>query len=613
MQKGKAIERDNMADFKVDRRVWLLSAIAVCLGVLSALVAFALLWLINVITNLAYFHRFSSQNASPASNHLGLVAVLVPVVGGLIVGVIARFGSEKIRGHGIPEALEAILTTGSRVEPKVAIYKPVSSAIAIGTGGPFGAEGPIIMTGGALGSLIGQLFDLSAVERRILLGAGAAAGMAAIFASPFAAVLLAVELLLFEWRPRSLIPVALASAVAGAVRVPLLGAGPIFPAPPHAALPASVLAFAFIAGLLAGLVAAVATRMVYGMEDLFSRIPIHWMWWPAIGGLIIGLGGLIDPHVLGVGYDVIHALLLGQTLGLAAAGLLVGKMLVWSIGLGSGTSGGVLAPLLIIGGALGAVFARWIPVGDPGLWVAIGMAAVLGGTLRTPLTAIVFTLEVTHDFNLLPGLLIACVAAEGVTVFLMRRSIMTEKVARRGHPVGYEYGVDPLALVRVKDVMKHEVPTVPADMSVGELAARLARPDDPVAMHQGIPIVDGQGRLVGMLTRGDVLRVLREDPLGSGTVRQAGSTQTVRAYPDELVVDAVERMLRNDVGRLPVVSRDDPDKLVGYLGRTGILEARQRHLQEEHFRERLLFPSIRLTDRRPVAPARGDGHGKIRP
>ncbi len=392
MTKDAEIE-DRLADFTRDRRILLLSLMAVAVGASSAVVAKALVWLIAVITNLTFYQRFSSDFISPANHHLGLLVIFAPIIGGLIIGLMARYGSEKIRGHGIPEALEAILFGRSRMDVRVAVLKPLSSAISIGSGGPFGAEGPIIMTGGAIGSIFAQLFHLSAAERKTLLVAGAAGGMSAIFNSPVAAVLLAVELLLFEWRPRSFIPVAIASAVAAVVRVPLLGAGAIFPVTTHAPLGAEGLMIAFIVGITAGLASGVLTSLVYLCEDLFSKLPIHWMWWPAIGGLFVGIGGWFDPRVLGVGYDTIHALLRGELVGAVVIGLLIGKAVVWSISLGSGTSGGVLAPLLIIGGALGALEGKFISLGDPSLWAMISMAAMMGGTMRSPLTSMIFALE----------------------------------------------------------------------------------------------------------------------------------------------------------------------------------------------------------------------------
>ncbi|HEX8890318.1 MAG TPA: chloride channel protein [Pyrinomonadaceae bacterium] len=576
---------DRLADFTRDKRIIILSLMAVIIGAISAVVADILVWLIAVITNLAFYQRFSSVFVSPEQNHLGALVIIVPIIGGLIIGLTARYGSEKIRGHGIPEALEAILFGRSRMSPKVAVLKPLSSAISIGTGGPFGAEGPIIMTGGAVGSLFAQLFHLSSAERKTLLVAGAAGGMSAIFASPVAAVLLAVELMLFEWRPRSFIPVAIASAVAGALRVPLMGEGPIFPVSPHAALGGKGLLIAFAVGIIAGIASGILTNLVYGFEDLFERLPIHWMWWPAIGGLFVGVGGLIEPRVLGVGYDTIHSLLRGEVIGGALVGLLIGKSLVWSIALGSGTSGGVLAPLLIMGGALGAFEARFIPIGDAGLWAIISMAAMMGGTMRSPLTAMVFTLELTHDLNLLPALLIGTIAAHALTVLLLRRSILTEKVARRGFHITREYSVDPLTALRVEEVMDSNVPTIQAAMKVSELSDRIAQRDPQLTRRQGIPILNEEKKLVGIITRGDVLHALEEGANTKTTVLDAGSRNLVVTYPDEILQEAVTKMLRNNIGRLPVVDRQAPHHLIGYLGRAAVMAARLKLHEEEFVRE----------------------------
>jgi CBS domain-containing protein len=397
--------------------------------------------------------------------------------------------------------------------------------------------------------------------------------------------LLAVELLLFEWKPRSFIPVALAAAVAGALRVVFLGTGPIFPITLHASLNGPALLIACLVGIAAGLASSALTVLVYFFEDLFQRLPIHWMWWPILGGLAVGIGGLIDPRVLGVGYDVIRQLLRGEIIGGVVLGLLIAKALVWSIALGSGTSGGVLAPLLIMGGALGAFLAHWIPYGDTSLWALIGMAAIMGGTMRSPLTSMVFVLELTHDLNVLPGLLLACIAADAVTVLLMRRSILTEKVARHGHHILREYAVDPFELLRVGEVMDKTPVTIAATLTIAELSERIARGDPQVARRQGTPVVDVQGALVGLITRSDIIRALEQDPKGELTVLEAGSRNLIITYPDEPLKDAVAKMIRNEIGRLPVVSRDNPRQLLGYLGRTGLLEARLRKLQEEELRE----------------------------
>lgn len=581
-----AVVEDELADFSTNRRVLLLSAMALVIGAIGSLVAYALIWLIAAITNLAFYQRLSGSPAVPQGHHLGLWVILVPVAGALIIGLMARFGSEKIRGHGIPEALEAILLGRSRIELKVAFLKPLSAAISIGTGGPFGAEGPIIMTGGAFGSIFAQQFHLSAAERKTLLVAGAAAGMSAVFATPVAAVLLAVELLLFEWKPRSFIPVAVAAIVASVLRVPLLGAGPIFPVVAHGPVSGTELAIAAALGVGAGFASGLLTMLVYGCEDIFQKAPCHWMWWPAIGALCIGVGGVIEPRVLGVGYDTIHSLLRGELIGAAVIGLLVAKALVWSIALGSGTSGGVLAPLLIMGGALGAWAGSWIPVGDPGLWALIGMAAMMGGTMRSPLTAMVFAVELTRDFNLFPALLAGSVAALGVTVLLMRRSILTEKLARRGHHITREYSIDPLEMARVRDVMDHDVPTVPASMKLSELSDRIARGDSELSRRQGTLIVDDQNRLAGIITRGDIVRALRQNHKEEMTVGQASSTDLVVAFPDEPLHAALTKMFERGVGRLPVVDRDDPRRLVGYLGRAAILSARMKIHEEENLRQR---------------------------
>ena len=583
MRRALKRTRDTLGDFTRDVRIILLSAMAIVIGALSAFVATGLVWLINLMTNLAFYQQFTSTFSSPANHHLGVLVIAVPVIGGLVVGVIARFGSEKIRGHGIPEALEAILFGRSRMELKVALLKPLSSAISIGTGGPFGAEGPIILTCGAFGSLFAQLFHLSSAERKTILVAGAAAGMSAIFATPIAAVLLAVELLLFEWKPRSFIPVAVAAAVAGSLRVYLLGQGPIFLISSHPPMGSEGLVAALVAGIIAGLGSSALTRLVYAFEDMFTALPIHWMWWPALGGLGVGIGGLIDPRIFGVGYDVIHALLQGEVIGTALMGLLIGKALIWSFALGSGTSGGVLAPLLMIGGALGALEAPWFPGGDTGLWALISMAAVMGGTMRSPLTAIVFALELTHDVNVLPGLLVSCIAAHAVTVLLMRRSILTEKVARRGYHVVREYSVDPLDILRVGDVMDTQVQSIPPTMKLAELSDRIARGDPDVTRHNGIPIIDDGGNLAGIITRGDVMRGL--DLNGEVNVIDAGVRDPLVTYPDEILHAAVEKMLTYDVGRLPVVDRQHPQTVVGYLGRPAILASRLHRIHEEHVRE----------------------------
>jgi H+/Cl- antiporter ClcA/predicted transcriptional regulator len=466
------------------------------------------------------------------------------------------------------------------MDAKVAILKPISSAISIGTGGPFGAEGPIIMTGGAFGSLFAQAFHMSPAERKTLLVAGASAGMSAIFATPVAALLIAVELLLFEWKPRSFVPVAAACVVAYLLRIPLLGAAPIFPVTLHDVITGSELGVALIVGVIAGLGSALLTAMVYGAEDAFTKLPIHYMWWPVIGGAVVGIGGLLQPRALGVGYDTIRDLLSGHLIGTFVLGLLVTKAVIWSIALGSGTSGGVLAPLLIMGGALGAIEARWIHLGDPALWAIISMAAMMGGTMRSPLTAIAFLLELTHDVELLPGLLVGCVAAHAVTVLLMKRSILTEKVARRGYHVVREYSVSPLARFRVADVMEHDVPTIPADLYGADIVRRLLLQDPVFGRRHSWPLVDKNGELLGILTRGDLLQAVN-DADDDRTILEIGKQSPVVAYPDDQLEDALNLMLRSGVSHLPIVDRKDPKHLLGMLSRSSIATAYRSVLEEE--------------------------------
>jgi CIC family chloride channel protein len=583
-----AVAEPSRGDFTASPRVLVLTFMAVLIGVASAFVALALTKLIGFFTNLFYYHRIAFGDLiSPVAGaqHLGIWAVFIPIIGGLLIGLMARYGSEKIRGHGIPEALEAILIGRSRMEARVAVLKPLSSALSIGTGGPFGAEGPIIMTGGAFGSLFAQGFHLSAAERKTLLVAGAAGGMSAIFATPVAAVLLAVELLLFEWKPRSFIPVAGASAVAAALRVPLMGAGPVFATRGHPPLALVGLIGALLLGLVAGFASGGLTRLVYASEDFFGKVPIHWMWWPTIGGIAIGLGGLVYPRALGVGYDVIRDLLNARLIGMFLLGLLITKAVIWAIALGSGTSGGVLAPLMIMGGSLGALLGPWLPGGDPGLWAALGMGAMMGGTMRAPFTAMAFMVEVTHDVNLLPAMLVACVAADAVTVLLMKRSILTEKLERRGHHVMREYIVNPLHLMRVSEVMEKDVPTVPASLPVDGLFERLADEDPVLARRQEWVVVDDADRLVGLVTRGDLVRALdREDGEGA-TVMDLKSRRLVVTYADELLEEATAKMIAHDIGRLPVVDRADPTRLIGLFGRAGVMAVWLHATRDEQQRD----------------------------
>jgi chloride channel protein, CIC family len=595
--KGAVNRHDNsrrLGDFTTTARVIPLSVLSILIGVVATYVAWALLRLIGFFTNVFYYGRASTTFVSPAGNHLGWWAILVPVGGGLIVGAMAWYGSERIRGHGIPEALESILINGSKVEPRLAILKPLSAAISIGSGGPFGAEGPIIMTGGAFGSVFAQLFRLSAAERKTLLVAGAAAGMSATFATPVAAVLLAVELLLFEWKPRSAIPVALASATAGAVRRYVLGVGPLFPVPQHSIfIGPDGLVGCVIAGLLAGGLSALLTIAVYGAEDTFMKFPIHWKWWPAIGGVAVGLGGLIFPQALGVGYDTIRELLQGDVPRTIIAGVLLVKSAIWAISLGSGTSGGVLAPLLMMGAALGGVEAGFLPHEGAGFWQLVSMGAILGGTMRAPFTAVLFALELTHDITVLLPLLVAAMLAHATTVLLLKRSILTEKVARRGFHLTREYSIDPLEILFVREVMRTKVAALPAEAAIEDLRQTLIR--QPAGRGQHLfPVVDAENHVTGVITRRD-LRELMDSHNPRAALGQV-LRKPVVAYPDEPLTAVVTRMAETGYTRLPVI--ETGGTLAGMVSLHDLLLARVRNFHEERRRERVL--QLRLPFRQLV-------------
>jgi chloride channel protein, CIC family len=581
---------EDLGDFTTTRRILPICALAIGIGFIGTLVAWVLLKLIGLFTNLAYYHHFATSFISPAGNTLGVYAIAVPVVGSLIVGLMARYGSERIRGHGIPEAIESILMDGSRVHPRLAVLKPISAAIAIGTGGPFGAEGPIIMTGGAFGSMIGQLFHLTSVERRTLLVAGASAGMSATFAAPLASVLIGVELLLFEWKPRSAIPVALASATACAARRYLLGLGPLFPVTAHPVfIGFAGLGGCVVAGIAAGALSALLTLGVYAAEDLFRKLPIHWMWWPAIGGLFVGVGGLIFPQALGVGYDTIARLLQGNVPLALFAGVLIVKSLIWMISLGSGTSGGVLAPLLMMGAALGGIEGIFLPHFGQGFWPLVSMGAILGGTMRSPFTGIVFAIELTHDMNMLLPLLVACFVAHLFTVLTLKRSILTEKISRRGYHLSREYALDPLEILFVREVMRTNVVVLPEDGTLEQAYQMIHSTENPKGQHL-FPVLRADRVLVGVVTRNQLVKLYREMHGKAVTVRLAEiATRTPEvAFSDEPLRGVVNRMAESGFTRFPVLDPSGNGKIVGMVALRDLLHARSKNLEDERARERVL-------------------------
>jgi H+/Cl- antiporter ClcA/CBS domain-containing protein len=569
-------------DFSGDLRLLLIAAIAAVIGGLAVIAAHVLLLLIRFFTDLFFYQRFSIADLSPANHTLGAWVIVVPVIGGVIIGLIARYGTEQIRGHGIPEAIEAILFKDSAMSPKVAVLKPLASGIAIGSGGPFGAEGPIIMTGGAIGSLIAQHFHLTGGERKSLLVAGAVAGMTAVFGTPVAGVLMAVELLLFELRPRSLLPVAVACAVAGFLRPLAMEAGPLFPLQTMPVAPVALLSCA-LAGLLCGALSWTMSTALYKVEDWFHRLPIHWMWWPALGALAVGIGGYFQPRALGVGYDVIGDLLHNHLAMGAVLALLGVKFVIWLIALASGTSGGVLAPLLMLGAGLGSLLSPWLPGAEPALWPLVFMAATLGGMMRAPVMAVVFAFELTHDSNALLPLLAAAAGAYGFTVLTMGRSILTEKIARRGHHIYREYGIDPLERHNVAEVMTAQVLSVDAGASVAEVLASHFGADQ---RHRGFPVTR-DGLLVGMLDRDALNGEAPEARVGTLFGKGFGTKRPPVALAGETCRIVATRLAVHGIERLPVVASATEPRLLGIVSRSDLIKATAGLHVEEHERRTL--------------------------
>nr|HLI18735.1 chloride channel protein [Rhodanobacteraceae bacterium] len=579
-------KRDTLyeGDFRPSISIVKVSFIALFIGGAAALIAWILYRLIGLVTHVAFAGAWNFNFVQPGTLHAPWwLIILAPIVGGLIIGFMARYGTERIRGHGIPEALEAILFRRSKMTAKVAILKPISSAIAIGTGGPFGAEGPIIMTAGAVGSLVAQAFSLTSIERRTLLVAGACAGMAATFSTPIAATLVGVELLLFEMRPRSTIPVAIACFLASGLRPFLIGPGPLFPIDTQFHLDPAELGMAAVSGLLAGLLATGVTFLVYKVEDGYRKLPIHWMWWPAMGAVVVGIGGIIDPQTLGVGYDVIYALLTGKLVGGAVVVFLVVKALIWAVYLSSGTSGGTLAPLLALGAGLGALEAMVFPGPYPLLWPLLGMGAMLAAVMRMPFTSILFALELTGDSSMLPALLITCTIAYATSVFLMKRSILTEKIARRGLDIFRPYQVDRLEYMPVKEVMTRDIVSVPPGMTVRELADGYFGHEQKFRAY---PVVDDAGTLLGVVDRSHVRAWLEIDPAGTARLSDMLATPPVVAYPEESCKNVAIRAAVENLYRIPVVDRENR-RLLGMVTRYDLLKPYTHIYEEEVLHERV--------------------------
>jgi H+/Cl- antiporter ClcA/predicted transcriptional regulator len=576
-------------------RLYFVSLLSVPIGILGGLAAWLLFKLIGLFSNLVFYHKYSfTLPMDLADQKLGPWLLLIPAAGGLIVGLMSKYGTSKIRGHGIPEAMEAVLINKSKIQPRVALLKPLSVAVSIGTGGPFGAEGPIIQTGGALGSLFGQLIEVSGGERKVLLASGAAAGMAATFSTPISAVIFAIELLLFEFSPRSFIPLAISSTIAMTVHDTLVGSGPLFHVlPMDFGVPFSLPFYALL-GVLCGLGAVGFSRLFYWVEEQFERLPLDPLWWPAIGGLGLGVIGLIDPRVLGVGYSTITSILNDQLVLLSLISILVWKSLALLISLGSGTSGGLLAPMFTMGAAIGGIFAMLLNLAFPNLGLSpaafamVGMAALFAAASRATFAFIIFAFELTRNYDSILPLMLSCVIATAVALRLSSHSIMTERLARRGLRVDQNYEVDPFRQTKVKDAMVAVPHALQETTTVAEIASRIASHDLPLSLQQSFPLLDEAGKLSGMLSKGDMLLALEEGNAGMSVI-EVGSRHPIVTFEDETLHDALGRMLAHDVASLPVVERGDVGKMVGFLTRASMLESRLGRFQEEHVREKGLF------------------------
>jgi len=583
-----------LRDYSADSRILYTSALAAVLGAISAVAAWALLEMIALCTNLFYFHRWSLVEHDPWQAGRHWWVVLMPVAGGLIVGVIARYLSPKVRGHGMPEAVETIVFNRGRVQPRVAVLKPIATAISIGSGGPFGAEGPVIITGGAVGSVLGQLLPMTDSERTVLMVAGASAGMAATFNCPMSATLLAVEILLFEWKPRSLVPVAIACVTASAVRRLMLGPQSLLQmVPTGAPVYHSAMLGALALGILAAFVAAGLSKAVHFWEEMFEKLEgfgIHWMWWPAIGGLGVGLGGLLFPRALGVGYSVIQQMISGDAGWKLLAGVLVVKSLIWTFSLGSNTAGGILAPLLMIGGALGAAMGHLMPVMSPGAWVLVGMCAVLSAAIGAPLTSAMLALELTHNGGLMLPVLLSCVAAYAVSVLVQPRSMLTENLARRGLHLSREFGADPLETILVSQAMHTSVFALPENATRKDAADWLSKMEERGGeawshWQRIFPLVDGDGRLTGTVTRAQMIAAARKDDAETPLAQDANcEPQTVS--PFMTLRACAQAMAESKLTSYPVVSADG--KLMGVMTINDLLMGRSEQAHRESDRERVL-------------------------
>jgi CIC family chloride channel protein len=614
-------ENSRTAFKKEESRIGLLTLISVLIGFAAGFIAFALYNLIGFLTNVLYYQRLVTTFVSPDLNKLGLVAIIIPIIGGVIAGLMIKYGSTRIVGHGIPESMESVLLSRSKIAPKVGILKALSAAFTIGSGQPFGAEGPIIQTGGAFGSFVGQIIRMTGSERKILLAAGAAAGMAATFGTPISAILLVIELLLFEFRVKSLVPVGVASAIGALMHFLLISSTPLFFSPQFSSSAYSfggnsfstleLLPFFAALGLISGVMGSALSRGLYKSEDLFRRIPLKQPWLPALGGLIVGIIGYGVPQVLGVGYDIITDILSGQLnlltigpVGSLGGGLLVLLLVImaakagaWTLSMGSQTSGGTLAPLFLVGSAMGYAFGTGIisifpflqNMGiSPGIFALAAMGAVFGTASRAPFASILFVLEVTQAYQGLIPITLTVIIAELVGEYLMEDSIMTEKLSRRGLRVRNIYEYNPLRQIRVSQLMSKPLATVNADQDVISIMKSLSQPNEELWEKKRLAVIKDD-KLVGVIDRDEVYKgaSIADKEL---TVGKICSRKYLTINEDESGYEALNTMIMNDVPFLFVVNKEGSP--VGYLSRGDLIRAQKHKVEDERIMEKGIHKDV---------------------
>ena len=600
-----AASRSLLRDYSADSRILYVSSLAAGLGAISAVAAWLLLEMIALATNLFYFHRWSFVEDDPWQSGIHWWSPWMPVLGGLIVGVIARYLSPRVRGHGMPEAVETIVFGAGKVQPRVAILKPIATAISIGSGGPFGAEGPVIITGGAVGSVLGQLLPMTDSERMVLMVAGASAGMAATFNCPMAATLLAVEILLFEWKPRSLVPVAIACVTAGAVRRLLLGPEPLLKMLPSSVPPHhQQMIGALIIGIIAAFFAAFLSKAIHFCETMFHKLPIHWMWWPAIGGLGVGLGGLVFPRSLGVGYTTLQLMVTNgrHTETKILLGVLIIKTAIWVFALGSETAGGILAPLLLLGGAMGAALGHMMPQMTAGSWVVVGMTSLLTAAIGCPLTSAMLALELTRNGGLMLPVLLACMASYAVSVLVQPRSLLTEGLSRRGFHLSREFSVDPLETMLVSQAMHTSVFALPESATKTDASTWFQsmeeRGSEAWSHWQRIfPIVNAGGEMVALLTRSQMVLAAKSAD-HEQALRESGVPDPATVSPFHTLRSCAVMMAESGLTSYPVVASDG--KLLGIITINDLLKGRKQQEHRESARGRVLRLRWPFSGNRPA-------------